>query len=413
MTADGEASYSSGGIFYGWIVVIAAFFAFGIVFGAVTYSYTIFVDPIATAFNTSTTRVLFGFTLTNIGTGVLGVYAGRFLLRVRVRLGLLAGLVIMALGFLGLSVINALWQLYLLYGIIIAFGSMVVAPLGASSMVANWFTANRGRALTMATLGTSFGQLLIPRLAAWVISGWDWQTAYRVFALLMVLVIPVIVLIAVDRPEDKGMQPYGGSAGAKGASGEAPPLLASRDILRRLDFWSIGLSYLLTVTVYLALVAVMVPYARTYGVSALEASQLTVCMGVFAIIGKFAFATWTDRIGLRNTFWIAVGLNLAACILLVAVPGYPALFVASALVGGSAGGILPLWPGLIAFRFGRHALPQVMGLMSPMILIIQGFGAPFATAMHFRPAYFVFIAMLIGSLIVSRRLNRPPADQLI
>ena len=94
--------------------------------------------------------------------------------------------------------------------------------------------------------------------------------------------------------------------------------------------------------------------------------------------------------------------------LLVAVPGYSVLFAASALVGGSAGGVLPLWPGMIAFRFGRRALPQVMGLMSPMVLIIQGFGAPVATAMHFPPAFVIFMAMLAGSLLISSRVDRAP-----
>jgi MFS family permease len=365
----------------------------------------VFVNPVAKSFGVSTTRILFGFTLTNIGTGLLGIYAGRLLTRYSIRNGLMIGLAIMAAGYLGLSAVTELWQFYALYGLIIAFGSIIVAPLGAAAMVTNWFTASRGRALTMATLGTSFGQLLIPRLAAYVIEGWGLPAAYQVFALMTLIAMPLIFLIVVDRPEDKGLTPYGGHA-----EGTAhPALLTTGEILRRLDFWTIGFSYLLTVTVYLALIAVMVPYARTYGVTALEASQLTVCMGVFAIIGKIGFATWTDRMGLRNTFWIAVGLNLTACILLVAIPGYQILFVASALAGASAGGVLPLWPGMIAFRFGRRALPQVMGLMSPMVLIVQGFGAPFATAVHFRPAYIVFIALLIASAIFSRNLNRTPA----
>lgn len=394
--------------FYGWFIVLAAFFAFGVVYGTVTYSFTIFVNPIAKSFGVTTTSVLFGFTLTNIGTGILGIYAGRLLTRYSIRNGLMIGLTIMALGFLGLSAVTALWQFYALYGLIVAFGSVVVAPLGAAGMVANWFTASRGRALTMATLGTSFGQLLIPRLAAYLIEGWGWASAYRAFALITLLVIPLILLIVVDRPEQKGLAPYGGTAGGAATGDPLPALLSTGEILRRTDFWAIGIGYLLTVTVYLAMIAVMVPYARTYGVSALEASQLTVCMGVFAIIGKIGFATWTDRIGLRNTFWIAVGLNLAACLLLVSVPGYTILFVASALVGGSAGGVLPLWPGLIAFRFGHRALPQVMGLMSPLVFILQGFGAPFATAMHFRPAYLVFAAMLVASALISRNLNKAP-----
>jgi MFS family permease len=408
MANQRAADNPSGGIYYGWFIVVAAFFAFGVVYGTVTYSFSVFVNPIAKSFGVTPTRVLFGFTITNIGTGLLGILAGRFLIRFRIRKGLFAGLAVMAIGFLALSAIQSLWQLYAVYGVIIAFGSIVVAPLGASSIVANWFNANRGRALTMATLGTSFGQLLLPRLAAYIIDGWGWQTAYRVFALLMVAVMPVIVLIAIDRPEDKGLLPYGGSVDQVNAAAAEPALLTNRQILRRFDFWTVGLSYVLTVTVYLALVAVMVPYARTYGVSALEASEMTVTMGAFAIVGKIAFATWTDRMGLRNTFWVAIGLNFTACLLLVAVPGYAVLFAASALVGGSAGGVLPLWPGMIAFRFGRNALPQVMGLMSPMVLIVQGFGAPFATAMHFRPAYVVFLVMLIGSIILSYRLNRTP-----
>ncbi|MFZ4380696.1 MAG: hypothetical protein ACOYO0_01870, partial [Sandarakinorhabdus sp.] len=67
----------SKGIYYGWAIVFAAFVAFGIVFGTITYSFTIFVNPIATAFDATPTAVLLAFTLTNIGTGVLGVYAGR------------------------------------------------------------------------------------------------------------------------------------------------------------------------------------------------------------------------------------------------------------------------------------------------------------------------------------------------
>jgi MFS family permease len=394
------------GIFYGWFVVLAAFFAFGIVFGTVTYSFTVFVNPVAEAFGTTPTKVLLAFTLTNIGTGVLGIYAGRLLTRYGIRTAVMFGLAVMASGFLALSFTTALWQIYVLYGVVLAFGAIIVAPLGASALVTNWFTASRGRALTLATLGTSFGQLVLPRLAASVIDGYGWQSAYRAFALALLLVMPIIFFLVVDRPEDRGLQPYGGTADPA-LSPAAAVLPESGEILRNHAFWTIGISYALTVTVYLALVGVMVPYARTFGVTAIEASNLIVCMGVFAIIGKVLFATFTDRMGLRNTFWIAIGLNLVACILLVAASGYSVLFIASALVGASAGGVLPLWPGMIAHRFGRHALPRVMGMMSPMVLIVQGFGAPLASALTYGPAFWLFIVMLVASAAISRNASKP------
>lgn len=405
--ADGASTErAASGFYYGWVVVLAAFFAFGIVYGTVTYSFTVFVNPIATSFGTTPTKVLLAFTLTNIGTGVLGVYAGRLLARYNIRTSLMLGLICLAAGFLALSFVTALWQVYLIYGLMLSFGAIIVAPLGASALVTNWFTASRGRALTMATLGTSFGQLVLPRLAASVIEGYGWQSAYRVFAVAMVIAMPLIYFLVVDRPEDRGLEPYGGQT-AGGTKTGTEPILTSREILHHRAFWTIGVSYALTVTVYLALVGVMVPYARTFGVTALEASNLIVCMGVFAIIGKILFASFTDRMGLRNTFWIAIALNLIACILLAATTGYQMLFVASALVGASAGGVLPLWPGMIAFRFGRQALPRVMGMMSPMVLIVQGFGAPIATALHYRPAYLLFIVMLIGSALFSRQISKP------
>jgi MFS family permease len=407
MGASAQTSQDRGPA-YAWMIVLAAFLCFGIIYGTVIYSFTVFVNPVAKAFAVSPTKVVFGFTLVNIGSGILGVLAGRVLARFPIRNVIVAGLILLAGGFVTLSMVTALWQFYLVYATIVAFASILVAPLGASAIVTNWFATSRGRALTMATLGTSFGQLLIPPFAAQMMELGGWPMAYKAFAgLLLVIALPLAFLV-VDRPEDRGQRPYGADF--------APPevttngvRLSNREILARRDFWVIAASYLLTVLVYLALVATIVPYARTFGVSALQASKLAGCMGIFAIIGKLGFAAWTDRMGLRNTFWIAIGLNLIALVLLSMVHSYPVLFVASACIGGSAGGVLPVWPGLVGFRFGRQALPQVMGLMSPLVLSLQGFGAPLVTGLNYRPAFLIFIVLLLISAVLSRNLSRPNA----
>jgi len=55
-------------------------------------------------------------------------------------------------------------------------------------------------------------------------------------------------------------------------------------------------------------------------------------------------------------------------------------------------------------------LPQVMGLMSPLVLSLQGFGAPIATAMHYRPAFLIFIGLLVVSAFISRNFAKPSAE---
>jgi len=403
-----EPRARAGGSLYAWVIVLAAFLCFGVVFGTVTYSFTVFVNPIAKAFGVSPTRVVLGFTLVNIGAGVLGVFAGRLLARFSIRYVMVAGLALLAAGFFALSFVQSIWQFYAAYSLIVAFGSAIVAPMGASAIVTNWFVANRGRALTMATLGTSFGQLLIPPFAAGLIESGGWESAYRTFALMLLAVAVPVAVLVVDHPSKRGQLAHGATA-APPQPPERSTLLTNGAILRRADFWVILFSYLLTVVVYLGLVATIVPYARTFGVTAVQAAQMTATMGFAAIAGKIGFATFTDRMGLRNTFWIAIGLNLAALILLSFVQGYAVLFVASACIGASAGGVLPVWPGLVAFRFGPRALPQVMGLMSPIVISLQGFGAPLITGLHYHQAFLILIGSLVVSAVLSRDLSKPAA----
>lgn len=406
MTAIERKDPASGSL-YAWVIVLASFLCFGVVFGTVTYSFTVFVNPVAKAFGLTPTDVVLGFTALNIGTGVLGILAGRLLARFSIRNVLVAGLVTLAAGFFALSLATTIWHFYLAYAVIVAMGSSIVAPLGASAIVTNWFATNRGRALTIATLGTSVGQLLIPPFAAQLIDSGGVDAAYRAFAIMMLVVAVPIAFIVVDHPGQRGLA----ANGADAAQPAPPPgrLFSNMEILRRADFWVILFSYLLTVIVYLGLVATIVPYARTFGVTAVQAAQLTATMGVAAIVGKIGFATFTDRMGLRNTFWIAISLNLVALILLTTVQGYAVLFVAAAAIGASAGGVLPVWPGLVAFRFGPRALPQVMGMMSPIVISLQGFGAPLITSLNYRDAFLILIGSLLLSAVLSRNLSKPAA----
>jgi MFS family permease len=393
---------------YAWLIVLASFLCFGVVYGTTLYAFPIFVKPVSDAFHVSPTQVLLGFTLLNVGTGILGIAGGPAVARFGIRNSILAGLILLAFGFFLLSIVHSLPPFYAIYAIIIAFASTVVSNIGASALVANWFTADRGRALTVAILGTSFGQMLIPNFIAGVIAAHGLEGGYRTFSIMMIVVAVIVAFLAVDHPEKRGMHPWGGSDTLmKDGVAVEHTLLPAGKILGSLDFWVIGLTYLLTVIVYLGLGATMVPYAHTFGVTNVAASKLAIVMGLAGIAGKVGFASFTDRMGLRNTFWIAIALNLIAIATLSLMPGYSALYIAAACVGASAGGVLPVWPGLVAQRFGRRALPQVMGLMSPMVVSLQGFGAPFVLAMHFKPAFLVFGASLVLSAVISLGLSKP------
>ena len=91
----GQAQPQSGGFFYGWFIVFAAFVAFGMVYGPVLYSFTVFVNPVAQSFGATPAQVQLAFAMTNVGSGILGIYAGRLLARYSKRACIMSGLAVL------------------------------------------------------------------------------------------------------------------------------------------------------------------------------------------------------------------------------------------------------------------------------------------------------------------------------
>src|SRR5439155_1629558 len=83
--------------------------------------------------------------------------------------------------------IEALWQLYLSYGVLVGVGMSSIYVLTAAT-VARWFEARRGIALAIVLSDFNLGWLTGGPLAAWLIGRWGWRTAYVTLGLLVAAV---------------------------------------------------------------------------------------------------------------------------------------------------------------------------------------------------------------------------------
>src|SRR5207245_4421288 len=89
-----------------------------------------------------------------------------------------------AVGFVLSARIDALWQLYLSYGVLVGVGMSSIYVLTAAT-VARWFEARRGLALAIVLSGFNLGWLIGGPLAAWVVGRGGWRTAYAIPGLLV------------------------------------------------------------------------------------------------------------------------------------------------------------------------------------------------------------------------------------
>jgi len=107
----------------------------------------------------------------------------------------------------GLSMVGNPAAFYALYvpGRLIFSGPI---ELGIPTAISNWFIRRRPLGLAADAVAKGAGLAIIPLLAQFIITGWDWRTAWLTLGILTFAlgVIPPVLLMA-RRPEDMGLEP--------------------------------------------------------------------------------------------------------------------------------------------------------------------------------------------------------------
>jgi len=196
-------------LFYGWIIVAAA--ALGAFFSGPgqTYSVSIFINSYIDGFGWSRSLVsgyysiatlIAGFTLPLVGKAVDKFGHRKMFAVIPTLLGL-----------------TCLWMSIVSHPIMLIVGFFFLRLLGQGSMsllpstlVAQWFSRHRGKALSIMGIGGVASFAFFPPANNWLIQNFGAETGWRVWSLALLLVmLPVGWFLVRDKPEDMGETPDG------------------------------------------------------------------------------------------------------------------------------------------------------------------------------------------------------------
>ena len=360
------------GLFYGWWMVAMAFVAQGLSAGCTTYLPGLFVKPMAEEFGSERGTISLGLSAASLTMGALSPFLGSALDRRPIRAVMAAGALAVATSFLLMASAPRLWLVGAAYATLTAFGAIAAGPLSGSKLVANWFEATRGRALGVASMGTSAGGAALPPLAAAAIEAWGWRGALAALgAAVAALAVPLIWLLVRNRPEDHGLLPDGAAPGAAHATAfeqAAPaPQLTVGEVLGDRNFWAIGLAVGLSFAILGGMLVTLHPFATDRGIDGARAAYLFTILSISGIVGKLVFGILADRTSKRALMAVAIAMTGAFLLMLLSEPGYATLAAGCAFAGLALGGFLPIWGALIAECWGRASFARVMGLMGPLM----------------------------------------------
>lgn len=371
--------------YFGWYVVVVAALVFTVVTGSTYSIFGLLVIPVSREFDLSRADINTAVICLNLGSALVAPFLGRILdhfpaRRVMLVCALLFGGSLVAVGqsrWLPLSALIILVPM--------SIGLIGSGTLTMSVLIARWFTVHRGRAMTLAMIGTSTGGLTIAPISAWLIEREGWRSTVTLLGMIMTALLLVLALVVRERPGPGDVETAAAPSVSRdqpnqhGATTEKLPIAA---MLKMPLFWIVGIAAAVGMAVPQAISVSLVPLVLERGFSTMQSASLIAAGGTSAIIGKFVIAALADKID--RTYLLALLIALAAIPALGLVYGKTLpIMIALAVVSGLASSVVPpIFYTLLADRFGLMNFGTVRGIMAPVTAIIAAAGVRFIGEMH-------------------------------
>lgn len=210
MSTTGRAAFAgrvNQNVFYGWVMVAIAgmgIFASG---PGQSHTFSVFVGPISEDLGISQTVLASAYAIATLGAAFVLPYLGKIVDQWGARLSLIGIVSILGLACLFFGAASGYLWLALGFGFLRFFGQGAMM-LGSANLVSQWFSAKRGFALSLMALGFGLSMAVHPNLGQYLIDTMGWRQAWYTMGIITwALMLPPLILLVFDKPEDLGLAP--------------------------------------------------------------------------------------------------------------------------------------------------------------------------------------------------------------
>src|SRR3978361_294416 len=203
-----SAALARRNIHYGWVMVGVTFFTALISAGTVG-APGVFIAPLQHEFGWTTAEISSALSIRFILFGLMAPFAAALLNRYGLRNGPLSALLLVTSALLASLAMTKIWQLMLLWGVVIGIGTGMTALVLGATVAARWFAARRGLVIGILTASAATGQLVFLPLLASLTDRMGWRVALALMCVMLAAAAFVVLLGMRARPSDVGLRPFG------------------------------------------------------------------------------------------------------------------------------------------------------------------------------------------------------------
>ena len=402
-----------------WVMLGGAFTAFT-VSAALMHSYTVYLVAFIEEFGWGRGQTSVAYSVSQLVAGGSSPFVGALVDRLGPRRLLLLGGGLLVLGLAASAWVSALWQVIVLYGVVMTIGANCLGLVVFVPLLSRHFVRRRGMAISIVQSANGFGRAISAPLVQLAISGIGWRTTYLLQAGLMAAaVLPLAALFRRADPPAIASSDSRVPAGDSPDAGEPRPEWTGwtlAEAARTPHFWLLFAVYLFTglgsffVSLHQLAFAIDIGFDRIYAAGVLGMGAL------LAVFGTILTGTLSDYVGREVSAILAYGFSIVGviCALLITSPDqHLLLWLHACFFGLTWGARGPAITAKTADLFPGPHLGRILGVItigSGLGAAIGSWGAGwiFDLSGSYRVAFMLSIAAYVCGIVAFWALRRPP-----
>jgi MFS family permease len=348
------------------LLLSAAFVTFA-VGAACMHSYTVFLIAFIEAFGWSRAESSIAYSVSQLITGATSPLVGVLVDRLGPWRLILIGGFLLAAGLVASGFASALWQVILLYGVVMTLGANCLGLVVFVPILSRRFVRNRGMAVAIVQSANGFARAFSAPLSQMLIVGLGWRGAYLAQGGFMAAAfLPLAALFRRSEPKQE----------IATASGRAAILTGwtLRRAMRTPHFWLLFLVYVFTGLGSFLVALHQLAFAVTIGFDKLYAAEVLGLGAFLSLPGVIVTGILSDYVGRELSAVVTYGTSIfgVACAMLITSPDqHLLLWLHSCFFGLTWGARGPAITAKTADLFPGPQLGTILGV----ITIGTGIGA--------------------------------------
>ncbi|WP_371257550.1 MFS transporter [Sporosarcina sp. D27] len=399
-------------IHYAWWTLVALCIIVGLAKGALNTSSGLFIPGATKDLGILTGNLTLYFSISSIVTMIFLPIGGKILAKYDIRMVLVLAIILQAGSYVGFGFSNSVWGWYI-FAVPLAVGGVFTTVIVGPVLVNQWFKKKNGMALGL--IGASGGLLgaIAQPIIGYTIATAEhtWRTGYIGLGLaVIIIVVPTVLLIIRKSPQSIGLLPYGAQevteVSDETLTNEADKGVTLAIARKSSAFYSLFFFFLLITSI--ASFSIHIPsYIQSIGYDAIFAGNAMAGYMIGVLLGALALGYLVDKIGSRNTVYVAMVLAaLAVIALLFAADSKIVVVIATSVYGFTvSNSVGTLAPALTTSLFGSREYAQIystasLGLAIAGIVALPAYGYIYDFTKSYTPALYIVLVLLILNIVL-------------